>query len=395
MKLSRRIQGIKPSPTLAITMKANAMRAAGRDVIGFGAGEPDFDTPRHIKDAAIQAIDAGFTKYTPVGGIDELKDAIIEKMERDHGLTYSRSQVCVSCGAKHALYNLAQVLFEEGDEVIIPAPYWVSYVDIVTLTGATAVVVPAEEQEGFKLTPDQLRASLTPRTRGIIMNSPSNPTGAVYTGAELKALAEVLVAYDLIVISDDVYEKILYDGGEFANMAMVYPEIKGKTVVVNGVSKSYAMTGWRIGYAAGPEGIISAVTKLQSQNTSNPTSIAQKAAIAALRGSQEEVGKMVAEFARRRETICRVLNSVPGFTCHKPQGAFYVFPRVDGVFGRYLGGRTIQDSSALADYLLDEVGVAVVPGADFGDDRYVRFSYATSLDLIEQGIERIRRALSS
>lgn len=395
MKLSRRIQGIKPSPTLAITMKANAMRAAGRDVIGFGAGEPDFDTPRHIKDAAIQAIDDGFTKYTPVGGIDELKDAIIEKMERDHGLTYSRSQVCVSCGAKHALYNLAQVLFEEGDEVIIPAPYWVSYVDIVTLTGATAVVVPAEEQEGFKITPDQLRASLTPRTRGIIMNSPSNPTGSVYTGAELKALAEVLVAYDLIVISDDVYEKILYDGGEFANMAMVHPEIKGKTVVVNGVSKSYAMTGWRIGYAAGPEGIISAVTKLQSQNTSNPTSIAQKAAIAALRGSQEEVGKMVAEFARRRETICRVLNSVPGFTCHKPQGAFYVFPRVDGVFGRYLGRRTIQDSSALADYLLDEVGVAVVPGADFGNDRYVRFSYATSLDLIEQGIERIRRALSS
>jgi len=394
MKLSRRIQEIKPSPTLAITAKANAMRAAGKDVIGFGAGEPDFDTPLHIKQAAIEAINDGFTKYTPVGGIDELKDAIIEKMGRDHGLTYNRAQVCVSCGAKHTLYNLAQVLFEEGDEVIVPAPYWVSYLDIVKLTGATVVVVPGTEERGFKITPAQLEGALTSQTRGIIMNSPSNPTGAVYTAEELHALAEVLVGRDIIVLSDDIYEKIRYDGGVFANMATVNSAMKEKTVVINGVSKAYAMTGWRIGYAAGPAEVIAAVTKLQSQNTSNPTSIAQKAALAALSGTQEAVEEMVAEFARRREVICAGLNDVPGFTCHKPEGAFYVFPNVAGIFGRSLGGRVIENSSALADYLLDEVGVAVVPGADFGDDRYVRFSYATSRDLIEKGIARIKQALA-
>jgi len=394
MKLSRRIMEIKPSPTLAITMKANAMRAAGRDIIGFGAGEPDFDTPRYIKEAAIRAIYEGFTKYTPVAGIDDLKDAIIEKFDRDQGIKYRRSEVCVSCGAKHTLYNLAQVLFEEGDEVIILAPYWVSYIDIVKLTGATPVVVETSEERGFKVTPEELQGAITEKTRGIIINSPSNPTGTVYTARELKELAEVLLGKDLTVISDDIYERIIYDGQEFANIASVNPAMKEKTVIVNGVSKAYAMTGWRIGYAAGPEFIISAMTKLQSQNTSNPTSIAQKAALAALREERTEVEEMVREFERRRDIICRGLNEVPGFRCQKPQGAFYVFPNVEGVFGRSFNGRQINNSSDLASYLLDEVGVAVVPGADFGNDRFLRFSYATSRELIEKGIDRIRRALT-
>lgn len=394
MKLAKRIQEIKPSPTLAITMKANAMKAAGRDVIGFGAGEPDFDTPRYIKDAAIKAIEEGFTKYTPVAGIDELKDAIIDKLERDQGIKYNRSQICVSCGAKHTLYNLAQVLFEEGDEVIILAPYWVSYIDIVKLAGATPVVVQTKEENGFRVLPDELKRAVNERTRGVIINSPSNPTGCVYSEEELKNLAHVLAGHDLVVISDDIYEKIIYDGTKFVSIAQVHHAMKEKTVIVNGVSKSYAMTGWRIGYAAGPEWVIGAVTKLQSQNTSNPTSIAQKAALAALRGDQGEVDKMVSEFARRRDYICEALNSVPGFKCMKPQGAFYVFPNVEGVFGRSFHGREIKNSSDLAGYLLDEVGVAVVPGADFGDDRYLRFSYATSLDLIERGVARIKKALS-
>ncbi|MCX7982429.1 MAG: pyridoxal phosphate-dependent aminotransferase [Syntrophales bacterium] len=394
MKLSKRIQEIKPSPTLAITMKANAMKAAGHDVIGFGAGEPDFDTPRYIKEAAVKAIEEGFTKYTPVAGIDELKDAIIDKLARDQGIKYNRSEICVSCGAKHTLYNLAQVLFEEGDEVIIPSPYWVSYIDIVKLAGATPVVVPTKEEEGFRLSPSSLLAAISERTKGIIINSPSNPTGSVYSREELKGLAEILVKSDLVVISDDIYEKILYDGLKFSSIAQVHPAMKEKTVIVNGVSKAYAMTGWRIGYAAGPEWIIQAVTKLQSQNTSNPTSIAQKAAVAALQGDQGEVEKMVQEFERRRNYICEALNSVPGFRCPKPQGAFYVFPNVEGVFGWAPKGRVINNSSDLAGYLLDEVGVAVVPGADFGDDRYLRFSYATSIDLIEKGVARIKQALS-
>lgn len=394
MKLTRRIQEIKPSPTLAITTKANAMKAAGRDVIGFGAGEPDFDTPRYIKEAAVKAIEEGFTKYTPVGGIDELKDAIIDKLKRDQGVNYTRSEICVSCGAKHTLYNLAQVLFEEGDEVIIPAPYWVSYLDIVKLTGATPVVVPTEEERGFRVAPEDLRRAINERTRGLIINSPSNPTGSVYSAEELEKLAEILREHEIIVISDDIYEKIIYDGLEFASIAQVDPEMKKKTVIVNGVSKAYAMTGWRIGYAAGPEWIIGAVTKLQSQNTSNPTSIAQKAALAALRGDQSVVEEMVQEFERRRNYIYDALNAVPGFRCSKPQGAFYVFPNVEGVFGRTFNGRVINNSSDLAGYLLDEVGVAVVPGADFGDDRYLRFSYATSIDLIEKGVARIKEALA-
>lgn len=393
MKLAQRIHNIKPSPTLAITMKANALRAAGRDIIGFGAGEPDFDTPENIKAAAVKAIAAGFTKYTPVGGIDELKDAVAAKMARDHGLTYNRAQIVVSCGAKHTLYNLVQVLCEEGDEVIVPAPYWVSYADIVVLAGATPVIVNTEESGGFKLTPGMLRRAITDKTRVLILNSPSNPTGAAYNRKELQDLAEVLAATEITVISDDIYEKIVYDGFEFFSIAAVSEAMKRRTVVVNGVSKAYAMTGWRIGYAAGSEEIIAAVNKLQSQNTSNPTSIAQKAAVEALNGDQEPVAMMVRAFQKRRDVIVPALNKIPGISCPTPQGAFYVFPNVARIYGRSYQGKVIGDSTALAAYLLEEANVAVVPGADFGADDYIRLSYATSLPLIEAGIERIDKAL--
>jgi len=393
MKLSHRISTIKPSPTLAITMKANALKAEGRDIIGFGAGEPDFDTPENIKQAAIKAIADGFTKYTPVGGTDELKDAIIGKLSRDNGLDYRRNQVVVSCGAKHSLYNLAQVLFEEGDEVIIPAPYWVSYADIVILTGAKPIIVQTSEEKDFKMLPHQLKAAISDRTRAVILNSPSNPTGAAYEKAEIQALAEVLEGTDILVISDDIYEKILYDGAKFFSIASCGENLYKRTIVVNGVSKTYAMTGWRIGYAAGPEEIVSAVTKLQSQNTSNPTSIAQKAAVEALNGEQTAVGQMVGEFEKRRNVIVEALNGIPGLTCRKPRGAFYVFPNVEKIFGKTFDGKIINGSSDLAAYLLDAANVAVVPGADFGDDRYMRLSYATSMALIEEGVRRIKTAI--
>jgi aspartate aminotransferase len=392
MKLSARINSIKPSPTLAITMKANALRAEGRDVIGFGAGEPDFDTPDNVKKAAIQAIEEGFTKYTPVGGIDELKDAIIGKLNRDNKLNYTRAQIVVSCGAKHTLYNLAQVLFEEGDEVIIPSPYWVSYPDIVILTGAKPVILKTNASDGFKIGSGQLAEAINPRTKAVIINSPSNPTGAVYTQAELMELAEVFVKKDVLAISDDIYEKILYDGISFANMATVNADMKERTVVVNGVSKSHAMTGWRIGYAAGPVEIIAAATKLQSQNTSNPTSIAQKAAVEALNGDQAIVEAMVKEFEKRRNVMVDRLNAIPGITCMTPQGAFYVFPEIAGLLGRKYGGKVLATSSDVAAWLLDEANVAVIPGGEFGQDDHIRLSYATSMANIERGVERILAA---
>jgi len=393
MLLSSRISLIKPSPTLAITAKANALRAEGRDVIGFGAGEPDFDTPENIKRAAIKAIEDGFTKYTPVGGTDELKDAIIEKFKKDNGLTYRRPEIVVSCGAKHTLYNLAQVLFEEGDEVLIPSPYWVSYPDIVVLSGATPVIMKTDVRDGFKLLPDQLKKSITPKTKAIILNSPSNPSGVAYTASELKALGEVIMDAGILVISDDIYDKIVYDQFEFANIPSVIPEMKETTVLVNGVSKTYAMTGWRIGYAAGPEEIIAAVTKIQSQNTSNPTSIAQKASVEAIRGNQDSVTKMVAAFVERRNFIVDALNSIPGVSCIKPEGAFYVFPDVSHYYGTVFNGREIKGSAEISSYLLDEVNVAVVPGGEFGHDGHIRLSYATSMKNIQEGIRRIADAL--
>jgi len=394
MKLATRVNRIKPSPTLAITAKANALRAQGRDIIGFGAGEPDFDTPEHIKQAGIRAIEEGFTKYTPVGGTDELKDAIAAKLERENGLTYGRSNIVVSCGAKHTLYNLAQALFEEGDEVIVPAPFWVSYPDIIVLADAVPVILQTREEDGFKMTPQALRRAITPSTRAVIVNSPSNPTGTTYTLEELKALGEVLGETDILVISDDIYEKVLYDGFVFSNMANTGEDMKARTIVVNGVSKAYAMTGWRIGYAAGPEQVITAVSNIQSQNTSNPTSISQKASVAALRETQEPTEKMVIEFRKRRDFIVSALNDIPGVVCRKPEGAFYVFPNVASLYGRRRGERVIGNSLDLAAFLLDEADVAVVPGSAFGDDRYIRLSYATSMKNIEEGAKRIRSAVS-
>jgi aspartate aminotransferase len=393
MRLSERVKWIKPSPTLAITAKAQSMRAAGRNIINFGAGEPDFDTPDHIKKAAISAIEAGFTKYTPVGGIDELKDAIIAKLKHDNGLEYGRPNIFASCGAKHTLFNLAQVLFEAGDEVIIPAPYWVSYPDIVVLSGATPVVVSTTEEVGFKLKADDLARAVTGKTKAVIVNSPSNPTGMAYSEAELKALAEVVLEKDLTVISDDIYEKITYEGFQFANIVMTSKEIKERTIVVNGVSKTYSMTGWRIGYAAGPKDVISAATDYQSQNTSNPTSISQKAAVAALKGDQAPVATMVKEFQKRRDYIVDALNGIKGIRCMKPQGAFYAFPNTSGLYGKSFKGRRISGSVDLAAYLLDEAEVAVVPGEPFGSDDHIRLSFATSMENIEEGLKRIRQAL--
>jgi aspartate aminotransferase len=393
VKLAARVAKIKPSETLAITAKVNALRAQGRDVIGFGAGEPDFDTPDNIKKAAIQAIEAGFTKYTPVNGTDELKDAIAAKLKRDNSLEYKRSQIVVSCGAKHSLYNLAQALFDEGDEVIIPAPYWVSYPDIVALSGGEPVIVDTQEENGFKMSPRQLSSAITKRTRAVIINSPSNPTGAVYTPQELKALAAVLVDKDILVITDDIYEKIFYADFPFANIASVEEKIKEKTIVINGVSKTYAMTGWRIGYAACSEEIAGAMSKIQSQSTSNPTSIAQKAALEAIRGDQSAMPQMVVEFRKRRDFIVEALNNIEGIDCFAPGGAFYVFPKVSGLYGRMFKGKKITDSAEFIGYLLDEANVAAVPGAAFGSDEHIRLSYATSLQNIEEGLKRIKNAV--
>ena len=394
MKLASRADRIKPSPTLAITAKAQALRAQGRDIIGFGAGEPDFDTPLNIKKAAIQAIEDGFTKYTPVGGIEELKDAISAKLKNDNGLEYGRSQIVVSCGAKHSLFNLAQVLFEAGDEVIVPAPYWVSYPDIVVLSDATPVIVQTSEKSGFKLGPADLGAAITPRTKAVVINSPSNPTGSTYTLEELKKLAEVILEKKIVAISDDIYEKIIYDGMPFGEIASLSPEMRDQTIVVNGVSKSHSMTGWRIGYAAGPENVIKAVTDYQSQNTSNPTSIAQKAAVEAISGDQGTVSMMVGEFQKRRNFIVDALNDMPGVSCLKPEGAFYVFPNVSGLYGRTFNGKLVKSSADITEFLLEKANVAVVPGVVFGNDNHIRLSYATSMRNIEEGMTRIKTAFS-
>ncbi len=393
MKLASRIALIKPSPTLTIQAKANALKAAGRDIIGFGAGEPDFDTPLNIKEAAIRAIHAGFTKYTPVGGTDELKDAVIAKLQRDNQLTYRRSEIVISCGAKHSLFNVAQVLFEEGGEVLIPSPYWVSYPDIVYLTGAKPVVIKTRIDDGFKLQPSQLEAAITPRTRAIIISYPSNPAGVCYSRRELEELAAVILRKGIMIISDDIYEKIIYDDQPFFTLASLSDELKRISIVINGVSKSYSMTGWRIGYAAGSEEIVSAMTKYQSQNTSNPTSISQKAAVEALNGPQESVGMMAREFQKRRDLVVERLTAIPGVTCLNPQGAFYVFPNVGSYYGRSFGEKVIRNSAEMATYLLDEANVALVPGGDFGHDDHISISYATSMEQIEKGVERIRLAL--
>lgn len=391
--LSNRAKSLKPSPTLAINAKAKSMQAQGIKVVSFGAGEPDFDTPGNIKRAAIKAIEEGFTKYTPVGGIDELKDAIIHKFKRDNQLTFKRSEILVSCGGKHSFYNLAQALFDRGDEVIVPAPYWVSYPPMVSLAEANPVIVETKEEGDFKITPEDLKRAMTSKTKALVLNSPSNPTGSAYSKEELEKIAEMALSHDFFVISDEIYEKIVYDEFKFTSIASLGEEIKKRTIIVHGVAKTYAMTGWRIGYTAGPEEIISAMNNIQSQSTSNATSIAQKASVEALIGSQVEVEKMVSAFAKRRDYIVNRLNEIEGVSCYKPIGAFYVFPNFSHYYGKTYQEKRIGNSTDLADYFLDVAKVAVVPGIEFGADPFERLSYATSMEEIREGVDRIAEAL--
>jgi aspartate aminotransferase len=391
--LSLRAGKIKPSPTLAMDAKAKAMKAKGVDIVNFGVGEPDFDTPGNVKEAAIRAIRDGFTKYTPVGGIDLLKEAIREKFRKDNNLDYVNEEIIVSCGAKHSLYNIAQALFGPGDEVLIPSPYWVSYPDQVLLNDAVPVFLETFEADGFRVRPEVLESRISGRTKAIILNSPSNPTGLTYGSKDLEDIAEVLLKHDLYIISDEIYEKLTYDGFKHVSIASLGSRIKAKTIVVNGLSKSYAMTGWRVGYAAGPKEIIKAMTNIQSQSTSNPTSIAQKAAVEALTGPQDSIAVMLEEFDKRRKFLVGELNSLPGVSCITPTGAFYAFPNTSRIYGKSDVNSKITSSGDLALYLLEKANVALVPGEAFGNDNYIRISYATSVEEIQKGIDRIREAL--
>jgi len=390
--LSATLDRVKPSTTIAVTNKAREMRAAGRDVIGLGAGEPDFDTPDHIKEAAKRAIDAGKTKYTAVDGIPELKAAICDKFRRENRLSYRPAQVTVGTGGKQILYNALMATLNPGDEVIIPAPYWVSYPDMVLLGGGVPVILPAGIANGYKITPEALEAAITPRTKWLIFNSPSNPTGAGYAAAEVRALTDVLLRHPHVwVMSDDMYEHIAYDGFTFATPAAVEPGLIGRTLTANGVSKAYAMTGWRIGYGAGPEALIRAMAIVQSQSTSNPCSIAQYAALAALTGPQDYIATARAAFQRRRDLVVSMLNQARGLSCPTPEGAFYVYPSIAGCLGRTsAGGVRIDDDATFAAALLEETGVAVVFGAAFGLSPAIRISYATSDDILEEACRRIQ-----
>ena len=396
-KLSQRALNTAPSPTLAITAKANALKAEGKDVISFGAGEPDFDTPQNVKDAAMRALAAGDTKYTPSSGTVALKDAIIAKLQRDSGLTYTRSEIIVSVGAKHSIYNLMQAILQEGDEVLIPAPYWVSYPEQVKLADATPVIVPTGAD--FLTDARALSTYITPRTKMLVLNSPSNPTGAVYSDAALRGIADLAVTRGIYVLSDEIYEKVLYDGRVFRSFASYGEAVKKLTITVNGLSKSHSMTGWRLGYAACDAEIVAAMGRIQDQSTSNPTSITQAAGVEALNGPQDSVATMRAEFEKRRDYIVPALNAIPGIECTLPGGAFYVFPNVKGVYGwsyPALSGatKTIETGDDLADYLLETVQVAVVPGSGFGATDHVRLSYAASMGNIERGVARIAEAVA-
>ena len=391
---AKRIVAIEESPTLAVMARAKALKAEGRDVVGFTVGEPDFDTPENIKSAAVSAIEAGRTKYTPVGGIPELKKAIIEKFERDNKVAYSPEEILVSCGGKHSIYNLFHALLNPGDEVIVPAPYWVSYPPIVELAGGVPVIAPTGEENGFKLTPADLAGHITAKTRAVIINSPSNPTGSAYTASELEAIVEVALDKDILVVSDEIYERLVYDGFDFTSVATLSTRAKEGSVILNGVSKTYSMTGWRIGYAAGPAALIKAMAKIQSQSTSNPTSISQWASLEALSGPQDAVDNMLKEFAKRRTLMIDGLNAIEGVTALTPEGAFYAFPNVSSFFGKKDGERLINGSADMAEYLLDTVELAVVPGVAFGSDANLRFSYACSAKVIEEGLKRLATALS-
>lgn len=392
MKLSERARAIRPSLTFAVEAKAREMRARGIDVIGFGAGEPDFDTPEHVRKAGIDAINSGFTRYTPTAGIPELKEAIVAKFQRENGLDYKPSQIIVSCGAKHSLYNAFQALCGQEDEVIIPSPYWVSYPDQVRMSGARPVIIDTTSTN-FKITSEALAEAITPRTRVIVLNSPSNPTGMMYTRDELTAIADIVVENDLFVLSDEIYERLLYRGARFTSIASLGEEIKARTLVVNGVSKTYAMTGWRIGYAAGDADLIAAMNRIQSHSTSNPCSISQKAALAAITGPDEPIQHMVEQFRVRGEYMHERLCGMPGIECVEPVGAFYCFPKVSSFYGKSLGGVELKDSISFADAMLEKAHIAVVAGAGFGTEDYIRMSYATSLEKIKEGLDRFEQAL--
>jgi len=388
--VSRRVQRVKPSPTLAVTARAAALKAQGKDVIGLGAGEPDFDTPAAIAQAGIEAIQSGFTRYTHVEGIPELKDAIIEKFKRDNALTYERSQILVSSGAKQTIYNLCMAVLDPGDEAVIPAPYWVSYPDMVLLADGLPVMPFAGMAQGYKITPRQLAAAITPKTRLFLLNSPCNPTGAAYSRAELRALGEVLLDHPRIVIgTDDMYEKIYWEPEPFCSLVTAVPELYPRTVTINGVSKSYAMTGWRIGYCGGPKELIQAMSTIQGQSTSNPSSISQKAALAALTGDQACVATMNAAFKERRDFVVRALNALPGVSCLPGAGTFYAFAEVS----RAMAALGCRDDNEFAELLLNDAGVAVVPGSGFGAPNHMRLSFACSMETLEKALTRIGRLL--
>ena len=394
-KTASRLDAIKPSITLAVTAKAARLKAQGVDVISFGAGEPDFDTPEHIKQAARDALGkAAVARYTEVGGLPVLREAIAAELNRVHGTSIPADQVLVSCGAKHSLYNLFIALLDPGDEVIIPAPYWVSYPDMVMMAGGTPVIVPTSPDDDFTVRAEAVRAHVTPRTRAIVLNNPSNPTGAVYSAAQVAALAEVVVEKNLLVISDDIYRSLCYGDARYHSMAALGPELAARTILVDGVSKTYAMTGWRIGYTAGPAPIIKAMAKVQGQSTSNPTHLAQVATVAALTGPQDCVETMRLAFDERRRAIVELLRAIPGVSCREPKGAFYAFPDLGAFLGTHTAdGKTFADDVALCDWLVEHARVAVVPGSGFGAPGHVRLSYACSMDNIKNGLGRLREAL--
>ncbi|BBJ23038.1 pyridoxal phosphate-dependent aminotransferase [Candidatus Nitrotoga sp. AM1P] len=397
MELSKRVQAIKPSPTLAVTARASKLKAEGKDIIGLGAGEPDFDTPQHIKDAAIAAINKGFTKYTAVGGTPSLKQAIVAKFKRDNGLDYTAKQILVSCGGKQSFFNLALALINPGDEVIIPAPYWVSYPDIVLIAEGKPVIVQTGIEQNFKMSAAQLAAAITTKTKIVVINSPSNPSGAVYSLEELQALGEVLCKHpEVLIATDDMYEHIALRDEKFVNILNACPDLYSRTMVLNGVSKSYAMTGWRIGYAAGPEHIITAMENVQSQSTSNPTSISQVAAEAALNGDQGCIAPMLQAFRERHLFVVDALNKIPGVKCIRSGGAFYAFPDVRPVIAALHQKSIIKEATdvALSEYLLEQAGVAIVPGSAFGSDGYIRLSFATSMENLKNAISRISKAFT-
>lgn len=397
MKLSQKVLSISPSPTLSVDSKAKQMRKEGKDVIGFGAGEPDFDTPEYIKVAGISAIKQGFTKYTPVSGMPELKEAVSQYIYSSTGIEYSPNQIIISNGAKHSLFNIFFSLLNPGDEVLIPMPYWATYPELVKLCGGKPVFVPTNEEENFVLKAENLKAYLSEKTKALILNSPNNPTGSLYTKKDLENIAHFAIENDIIVISDEIYGKLVYDGEEHVSIASLGKDISKKTIIVDGVSKTFAMTGWRIGFVAGPEDFIKAMDSFQSQTTSNPNSIAQKASIEALTNpvKKDEISKMVQEFSKRRNYMVEKINQISGLSCIKPKGAFYLLMNISKTFGKYHEGELIDNSTSFSEILLDKFEVAVVPGIAFGADTHVRLSYATSMENIKKGLERIEKFIKT